>query len=277
MSQMDSPSATRRGVPEAWRRLVLAFIGAVGTALFGFFLFLTFHTPDRVEAFAASYIEQQVAERLDRGIDALQAPTGTGRLARLAGALQQGNEAAIERQREWLRAKAHEQLASALAQVRDPACACRQSWSDWLERGTQASILQLAAENQALRNFIHATYAQTVQDVKRELRIFIGANLAVFVLLLLAAALKPRATTHLFVPGLLLALATLVCSWFYLFEQNWLLTIIHGQYLGFLYFGYLGIAFAFLCDIVLNRARITTKLLNTLLNAIGSAISVVPC
>jgi hypothetical protein len=46
---------------------------------------------------------------------------------------------------------------------------------------------------------------------------------------------------------------------------------------GFAYLAYLGGVFAFLCDIIFNRARVTAEVLNALLNAVGSAVQVVPC
>ncbi len=113
--------------------------------------------------------------------------------------------------------------------------------------------------------------------LKRDIRIFTASNAAVFILLLLVSFLKPQAITHQFLPGVLLAVSTLICSYFHIFEQNWLLTIIHSSYLGFAYLAWLGIVFLFLCDIVFNRGRITTEILNAIFNAIGSAFSVVPC
>lgn len=68
-----------------------------------------------------------------------------------------------------------------------------------------------------------------------------------------------------------------ICSYFYVFEQNWLLTVIFNDYLGFTYLAYLAVVFGLLCDIILNRARITTRIVNTVLEAIGSAASAVPC
>ncbi len=114
-------------------------------------------------------------------------------------------------------------------------------------------------------------------ELKRDIRIFTASNALVFILLLLVSFLKPQAITHLFLPGVLLVVSTLICSYFYIFEQNWLLTIIQNSYLGFAYLAWLGAVFLFLCDIVFNRGRITTEILNSLLNAIGSALSVVPC
>ena len=61
-----------------------------------------------------------------------------------------------------------------------------------------------------------------------------------FSLLLLASFLKPKAVIQLFVPGLLLVTSTLVCSYFYLFEQNWFFTIIYNDFLGRWYLAYAG-------------------------------------
>ena len=58
---------------------------------------------------------------------------------------------------------------------------------------------------------------------------------------MLVSFLKPEDTRALFVPGVLLTVSTLTCAYLYLFEQNWLLTMIHGNYLGFAYAAYLGV------------------------------------
>lgn len=52
---------------------------------------------------------------------------------------------------------------------------------------------------------------------------------------------------------------------------------IHGDYVGFAYLAWLGVVFLFLCDIVFNRGRVTTELLNAFFIAVGSAFSAVPC
>lgn len=60
-------------------------------------------------------------------------------------------------------------------------------------------------------------------------------------------------------------------------EKNWLLTILFNDYLGFGYLAYLAVVFALLCDIILNRARVTTTIVNAVLQAVGSVASAVPC
>lgn len=66
-------------------------------------------------------------------------------------------------------------------------------------------------------------------------------------------------------------------SYFYIFEQDWFYTILYNDYTGFAYIGYLAVVFAFLCDVVFNRARVTTEIINSILSAVGQAPSLVPC
>ena len=258
-------------------KLSLRAVGALGAAIFLSFFALTYSVPEWVEEFANEYIESEAQKRIDSTIDAIRPPESDSALGRLAQSLYQENEAQIEQLRANLRNQVHEQWAAALARVRDLDCECRQQWEAWLESGFQTNIALLQAANDQISRFIHSTYMDVANELKRDVRIFTASNAAVFILLLLVSLLKPRAITHLFLPGVLLAVSTLICSYFYIFEQNWLLTIIHSSYLGFAYLAWLVVVFLFLCDIVFNRGRITTEILNAMFSAIGSAFSVVPC
>lgn len=259
------------------QKLSLRSVGVIGAATFLTFFTLTYVTPDWVETFAADYIESEAQERIDASIDAIRPPDSESALARLAQSMYEKNEAEIAQLKSNLKDKVHEQWAAALAAVRNLDCECREKWEDWFESGFSTNIALLQAANEQISTFIHSTYMDVATELKRDIRIFTASNAAVFILLLLVSFSKPQAITHLFAPGVLLVVSTLICSYFYVFEQNWLLTIIHSSYLGFAYLAWLGVVFLFLCDIVVNRARITTAVLNTIFNAIGSAISVGPC
>ncbi len=259
------------------QRIILGITGATGAAVFGFFFALTFHTPEWVEDFAADFIEKEVAERVDTAIDSIQPPAGESALARAASALYAKNEEKVERYREDLREKVHEGMADAIAQARDLDCECRDKWAQWLKDGTSAQIRLLKKANQGISDFIQSNYARVVADLKRDIRIFTASNALVFLLILALAIGKPQACLQLFVPGILAATAALVCSYFYIFEQNWLLTILFNDYLGFTYLAYLAVVLALLCDIILNRARITTEIVNAVLEAVGSVASAGPC
>ncbi len=258
-------------------KLSLRSVGVIGAAIFLTFFAFTYSVPGWVEDFAADYIESEAQERIDATIDDIRPPESENALARLAQSMYEKNEAQIEQSKTNLKNKVHEQWASALAAIRNLDCECREKWEDRFESGFNTNIALLQAANEQISNFIHSTYMDVTTELKQDIRIFTVSNAAVFILLLLVSFLKPQAITHLFLPGVLLAVSTLICSYFYLFEQNWLLTIIHSSYLGFAYLTWLGIVFLFLCDVVFNRARVTTEILNGIFNALGSAVSVVPC
>ena len=263
--------------PHHVRRHVLLLTGLLGAALFGFFFALTIHTPEWVESFAADFIEREVSARVDRRIDAIQPPSGDGALARMATSMYERNAAEMERHREALRSQVHERMAAAIAGIRDPDCECRARWAERIKQGTSTRIHALERANERIAELIHATYAEVVTSLKRDIRIFSGASAAMFLLLVAAAFLKPRAIVQLFVPGLLLVLATVTCAWFYVFRQDWLMTIIHNDYVGLGYVAYLALVFGLLCDVVLNKARVTTRIVNAGFNAIGSAATALPC
>lgn len=256
-----------------FQKLALRSIGVFGAGIFATFFALTFSAPEWVEQFAADYIEAEAESRIDSTIDALRPPSSESALGRFAESLYQSNEAQIDRLKTNLKSSIREQWAAALVSVRDMDCECRQNW----ERGVESNITLLQLANEKVVHFIHATYMDLASDLKRDVRVFTGSNAVLFILLLLISFLKPRAVSHLFLPGVLVTISTLICSYFYVFEQNWLLTIIQGSYLGFAYLAWLGIVFLFLCDIVFNRGRVTTEILNALFSAAGSAASVVPC
>lgn len=259
------------------QKLSLRSVGVIGAAIFLTFFAFTYATPGWVETFAADYIESEAQERINASIDAIRPPQSESALGRLAQSMYEKNEAQIEQLKLNLKNNIHEQWAAALAAVRNLDCECREKWEDWFESGFNTNIALLQAANEQISTFIHSTYMNVTTELKRDIRIFTASNAAVFILLLLVSFMKPQAITHLFLPGLLLVVSTLICSYFYIFEQNWLLTIIHSSYLGFAYLAWLAVVFLFLCDIVFNRARITTEILNAIFNMIGSSVSVGPC
>ena len=171
----------------------------------------------------------------------------------------------------------HVQLAAVIAEMRDLDCECRKKYENWFKRGYESKITSLENVNEKLLDFTKGKYMQVANELKRDVRIFTGSNAVIFLLLILVSFFKPRAIAHLFLPAILLTVSTLVIAFFYIFEQNWLMTIIYSDYWGFAYLGYVGVLFLSLCDIVFNSARVTTEIINGLLSALGQAVSVAPC
>ena len=262
-------------------KTILRLVGISGTLLFGSFFCLTFGIPGFVEDLGKDFIKKQVERKIDdkfdHSFDGMKPDSEDSALTRAAKSLYQKHQDEIDKTRDQLRNKAHESLAATIAKMRDLSCECREKYARMFKMGFELRIASLQEANRKIRDFIGVTYMEVATALQRDIRIFTGSNALIFIILLSVSFLKPRAIAHLFLPSALLLASTLICSFFYVFEQNWLLTIIYDDYLGFAYLGYLGVVFLFLCDIVLNRARITSAIINAILNVIGSAASVSPC
>src|SRR5688572_25695705 len=195
----------------ATQRLVLRIIGVAGAALFAFFFVLTYHRPAWVEDFASSYIESQVAKKLDATIDKLGLPAGDSALSRYAAELYQKNETKISEYKEMLKGKLHEQLAICIPQVREMSDELRRELESWVEAGAKLSIGELQLDNSRLVGLIQSGYLAVVADLTRDIRIFAASNAIAFLLLVLVSFLKPDAVRELLVPAVLLTISTLTC------------------------------------------------------------------
>jgi len=258
--------------PDA-RQWSLRLAGIAGALLFATFFALTFHRPEWVEDFAAEYLEARVAEKLDDKIDALREPAGGDALSRYAAQLYRQNETQISGLRDLLKSEVSRQLEICIPQIRELSAEQRARIARWVEEGATLSVGSLTLDNSRLVAIIQSGYLAVVADLQRDIRIFAASNAAAFLLLVLVSMLRPGHTRALFVPGVLLGVSTLLCASLYVFEQNWLLTIIHGDYLGFAYTAWLGVVFLLLCDIWLNRARVTMRIGESIGSAAGSIAS----
>jgi len=259
------------------KKLILRVFGMAGVLLFGSFLYFTYSLPQAVEDFASDFLREKLEEKTEAKIDSLQLNRPGGVLGRAAGRMLEDQRTAIERIRAELKAGMHEKIAQVIAEMSDLSCECRRKIAARIRSGYEFQLTGLEQAGKKLQEFMQVRYMEVSTELKRDIRIFLSVNLGVFVFLLLVSWLRPAAISHLFLPGTLLFVSTAICSWFYVFEQNWLLTIIYGDYTGLGFLVYVGIVFLFLCDIAFNRGRVTREVINAILNAIGSAAQLAPC
>lgn len=254
-------------------RALLLLTGIVGALAFASVLVASFVDPGYVEDIGRDLIRRQVQKQVNEKIDALDEKFLAGK----AGRLVQGYAGEISSLRQQLKEGAPEKLATVIAQMRDLNCECRRKVAADIRDGFQWRILSAANAQERLAALIRARYMETAGKLTREFRIFAATNATVFALLAIAVLRKRGAGVHLLPAALVLVLAAAITGYLYLFNQNWLDTIVFGNYVGFAYVGYMAIAFALLADIVFNRARISARLLNFLFRMIGDATYVLPC
>jgi hypothetical protein len=254
-------------------RLILRVIAALGLLLFGGLFALTFGVPDALEKSARAFVQQQITTEIRQRFS----ESKLGAVAANAGALAERFGIDQDALRKDLQNRLPEYIDKAMAKLCGYDCERRKLLAISVTRGYVDRIRNLQIGRNTLGQIVQGHYLETVQQLRTDLRIFLGCNALLFLAILLVSWARPVATAHLLLPAGLLLLATLAASSIYLFGQNWFYTIVFNDYMGWSYAVYVGVIFGFLLDIMLNKARITTDLINQILLAIGSMVVVVPC
>jgi len=261
-------------------KVSLRILGILGIVIFVSLFLFTFADPHLIEKSGKSFIDWKLQSETDKKIDSIVLAEPT-KFESLLGAkareLRAETELNLEKVKQQLKADAPAILAEQIAKLRNLDCECRKKWETSLRLSMQAKLLSLESAKAKLIEFSHAKYMEIVENLTLDVRIFLGANSLVFIFLLLASLTKPWAAKQLFLPGGLMLVSTAICSYFYIFEQNWFYTIIYNDYTGLGYIGYLVFVFAILSDIVFNKARVTTEIINACLHAVGKVGDLVPC
>ena len=133
----------------------------------------------------------------------------------------------------------------------------------FVEAAMRGSIERDRIGLSTLKDLIAGHYVDTVDGLIRDLRIFFGANLALFAVVGISGVLSASAPP-LLLPAGLLSVSTVGSAVLYLFAQNWFYTILFGSYIGWVYLVWVGLIMFFLVDIIMNRARITFAIYDVL-------------
>lgn len=243
---------------------VVTTIALVGLLVFGSLCAVSLVRPDLVERTARTLLVAELRDRVGAAVETLD----DGTLTRVGGALQRRIERTAE-----ARAVMDARIRAVVDAMSDPDCPCRR----WITALDTAAVDAEARAPTRLEAAIQARYADTARQLLREVRIFTGVNAALFGLLLVIAIVRRRAGLQLLLPTVVVVGGAGLAAAAYLFGQDWLHTLLFGDYLGWWYVAWAGGACALLGDILMNRARVTTRLFNALANALGSAVSAIPC
>jgi hypothetical protein len=262
------------------KNITLRVFGFLGTILFIPIFFLSFAEPQLIENSGKAFVEWKLEKSTNDRIDSIKLPKES-KFEKLLGnktkKLRNKTEGEIQILKQKLKDDAPSLIAAQLAKLRNLDCECRKLWEKKSRDSMKFELASFETAKLKLVDFTQNKYMEIVDKLTLDVRIFVGANGIVFLFLMLVSFLKPSAIKHLFLPSVLMLISTVLCSYFYIFEQNWFYTIIYNNYTGFAYVGYLTFVFSVLCDIVFNKAKMTTEIINAFLQSIGHAASLVPC
>lgn len=242
-------------------RLAVLCLGLIGSVIFIGAFAASWVTPHFISKTAREVIRYRVAQEMNEKIDAL----GAEFLVEKAKILTKDKADEIERIKLLVKAKVPELVAVIANQMRDPDCPCRKWTPEPFRNFLLAMMADAGQAQERLAGLIKSKYLEVETKITREFRIFTGTNAVAFILLVLAVLVRPMAQIQLLPSAVILFAATVLCSYFYLFNQNWLHTIVFSDYVGFAYAAYLAVVFALLWDILRNNARVTEIVLNAIL------------
>jgi len=254
------------------RRTILGF-SLAGTLLFGIAFALSWLDPIWIERLASTAVRFEVEREAGERVDALSGAPIVGLAQRALGR----TDADIERTREAIRREVPASVARVAAAMLDPDCACRARLTAAVEAGARQHLLSLSQARAQLASLIESAYANVRAQLLREFRIFTASNAVAFGMLGAVTLARRRAGLQLMLPAAALAGGVVVTSGLYLFAQDWLHTILFNDYVGLAYVAWLGVVVLLLVDILGNRARISTRVVNAVMQIIGAGVAAVPC
>lgn len=248
--------------------LTIAILGALVCALL---LALSYARPLTIETWAREAIALELKTRVETDLGKLSDNAIVRRAEQLIGQ----NNQAIKQASEPLARELGVHISVTMKRMLDPACPCRALLLATQNEAERSERNRLLAMNARIAELVENKYAQVAGALLHEVRIFSASNGVVFLLLALVAWRWKRASLQLLAPAAVLLGAAAIIACMYLLNQNWLQTILLGDYVGYLYIPYLAAALVFMADVVFNRARLSSLVVRSVFTAAGSAV--VPC
>ena len=254
------------------RRFVLA-LAALGTLVSGMLFAMTWTHPLLLEQGLREVARVEVERRIGARVDAL----GDSRVAGFARGALAKVDADLVRREDELRHAVPGLVAKTVTDMTDADCECRRRLAAAVVASAEADIGRLTNARDRLVEVIEHTYAVVRAGLLRDARIVLSTNAVAFLAIGLLALAKPRGGPHLLIPTAAVLLAVAITLYGYLFNQDWLHTLVYGDFTGFAYVAWFAVVAGALLDIGLNKGRVCVRLLNLLMDALGVAVTLLPC
>lgn len=228
--------------------------------VFGALFALVLVAPEKIEQRARRFVIEQVRLAADRRM-----PGVVDRVEQLRS-IQGKLEAQAQHEQAFVDGDQPERIAALIAAFCHPDCAnkreqVRKKKARELRDNARGAIDRLNQGAERLNEWIVGHYVRVLHELIRDLRIFLGTSAALFLVAFALTLLRPVPRV-LVAPVFLLLVATCTSAWLYVFSQNWFYTLLFNTYLGWGYLVWVGVVFALLADVGLNRGRVLSALPN---------------
>ena len=134
----------------------------------------------------------------------------------------------LKAQAEFIREELPQKVASVVADMLNADCECRKRLVEYAKRSETERLSSLTQLREMLVVFVESAYSAVTRNLMREFRIFTASNAIAFALLGVVTLVRIGSTSHFGAAGGRLAGAVVVTGGLYLFNQNWLHSIVFG-------------------------------------------------
>lgn len=243
-------------------------VAALGTALFAAALWFVQFQPKAFEGMVLSFATEKVQDRVSHSPQAQLVASLAGRASALMS----------EEQRQ-IAASLKAELPNYIASVVAAHCNCetRAELAAKLKASLETQHARLALALESLSQAATNHYETVKIELRQDVRIFLGTNLLVFLLALVASLFRAPARLHLLPICSVLIVSVILASSWYIFGQDWMTTIAFNDYAGYCYSAGLGVLAILLTDIIFFKASLTSAVFSGISDAFGAAISFSPC
>jgi hypothetical protein len=252
-------------------------LSSAGVGIFAALLsYLSFDPGDfdkRVLDFALARVEVQV----DNNLGDLANSAVLDKVSNLAGALSERFQRRIDELRAELRHGTDQFIADVLASACKLDCERRELARAAVRRFYDGVIEKYGVGLDRVQNLIIGEYETVMKELRTDLTIFSGSNFFAFLLSLTLSLWRSNAARHLLPISFALSIATTLALAWYIFGQNWIMTIIFSDYWGWTYLVFVVSLTLLMIDIAANKARITSFLFNGICSLAGRPHGFSPC
>lgn len=241
----------------------IRYTAVAGFLIFGALLVFVQAFPKTFERTAIGFIQQQVHAKVVAAQPVLASDGVKAGLQKIADKLGEHKAKAAE-----LR---DGPLKRIIGEIVAAKCGCTQTNSPLVQKtaGILSKALDQVVETAGratarVSDLINEKYTETAEELRADLSIFLATNLIAFVSVFAITFMQLSRAQYVVYPALLLLVTVAVCSGLYLFNTNWLYTILFQDYYGYGYATLIGVIYLFLIDIFTNKARMTSFIFNSI-------------
>lgn len=258
------------------RRLNLAMTG-LGVAVFALLLGLVNFAPDQFQEHIKSIVIKQTTAQVSEALSGTGVSFESAQNTPINPALVGAIQSRIEKLQNGLDQDVETMVADVLASACKLDCERREQAEAMVRGYMEGTIARLRTASGNLEQLILGKYETVMGDIRADLNIFAGSNLGLLALSFLLSLYKPGAARHLLPVAVILTLQTALMSVWYVFGQNWVMTLIFSDYWGWGYPLMQSVLALLLLDIAVNAGRVVTWISNAVLNVVGSSLHLAPC